>query len=104
MHAAVRHLVRASAAYDPEWGVPVNQEDLAGTLLTFSVVVLDALAKLGTTFSDEDADAYFHSWNCVGHVLGVDRRLICDTLDGRPRAVASGSSSATGRRARRAAR
>ena len=84
MHAAVRHLVRSSPHFDPEWGTPVNQEDLAGTLLTFSVVVLDALTKLDTSFSDEDADAYFHAWNCVGHVLGVDRRLIADTVeDGR---------------------
>ncbi len=81
MHAAVRHLVSTSDAYDPAWGTPVNQEDLAGTLMTFSIVVLDSVAKLGTTFSDEDADAYFHSWNCVGHVLGIDRRLICDSID-----------------------
>ena len=81
MHAAVRHLVSTSDAYDPEWGTPVNQEDLGGTLLTFSIVVLDSIAKLGTTFSDEDADAYFHAWNCVGHVLGVDHRLICDSVD-----------------------
>ena len=81
MHAAIRRLVSTSDAFDPEWGTPVNQEDLAGTLLAFSIVVLEAIEKLGTTVSDEDADAYFHSWNCVGHVLGIDRRLICDTLD-----------------------
>ena len=45
MHAAVRHLVRSSPRYDPEWGTPVNQEDLAGTLMTFSIVVLDALEQ-----------------------------------------------------------
>lgn len=84
MHAAVRHLVLAADVYDAEWGVPVNQEDLAGTLMTFSVVVLDSIAKLGTTFSDDEADAYFHCWSCVGHVLGIDERLICDTIeDGR---------------------
>lgn len=81
MHAAIRHLVLASDVFDPAWGTPVNQEDLAGTLMTFSVVVLDSIAKLGTTFDDVDADAYFHCWNCVGHVLGIDRRLICDTID-----------------------
>jgi hypothetical protein len=81
MHAAVRHLVAASPHWEPDWGTPVNQEDLAGTLMTFSVVVLDALSKLDTTFSDEDADAYFHAWNCVGHVMGVDGRLMTDTID-----------------------
>jgi hypothetical protein len=80
MHAAVRHLALAGEDWDPDWGTPINQEDLAFTLLTFSVVVLDALRKLGRTFSDDDADAYFHCWNCVGHVLGVDRRLIVPTI------------------------
>jgi hypothetical protein len=82
MHAAVRHLALASDDWDPDWGTPVNQEDLAFTLLTFSLVVLDAIRKLGRTFSDEEADAYFHCWNCVGHVLGVDRRLIAPTIAG----------------------
>ncbi len=84
MHAAVRHLVLDSDAYDRSWGVPVNQEDLVGTLMTFSVVVLDSISKLGTTFSDDDAAAYFHSWNCVGHILGVEDGLMPDTIaDGR---------------------
>jgi hypothetical protein len=82
MHAAVRHLALAADDWDPEWGTPVNQEDLAFTLLTFSIVPLDAIRRLGRTFSDEEADAYFHCWNCVGHVLGVDRRLIADTIAG----------------------
>jgi hypothetical protein len=80
MHAAVRHLALASDEWDPDWGVPVNQEDLAFTLLTFSIVVLDAIAKLGRTFSAQDADAYFHCWNCVGHVLGIESALIADTI------------------------
>lgn len=33
------------------------------------------------TFSVEDADAYLHNWNCVGHVPGIDDRLICDSID-----------------------
>jgi hypothetical protein len=61
--------------------VPINQEDLAGTLIAFSLVVLDSLEKLDTTFSGDEADAYFHSWNCVGSVLGVDERLIVHTID-----------------------
>ena len=104
MHAAVRHLVGTSGAWDPDWGVPVNQEDLAGTLMTFSIVVVDSLRKLGVSVSDEEADAYFHAWNCVGHILGLDARLL-DRHRGRgPRIVAARSSSASGRRARRARR
>ena len=80
MHAAVRHLALESDEWDPDWGVPVNQEDLAFTLLTFSLVVIDSIGKLGRTFSDDDADAYFHCWNCIGHVLGVRGELIAPTV------------------------
>ncbi len=80
MHGAVRHLALACDEWDPDWGVPINQEDLAFTLLTFSVVVLDSIAKLGRTFSDDDAEAYFHCWNCVGHVLGIEDALIAATI------------------------
>lgn len=84
MHAAVRHLVKSSPHWDMQWGVPINQEDLAGTLMTFSIVVLDALAKLQTPFTAAETDAYFHAWNCVGHVMGIDQRLIAGSVaDGR---------------------
>lgn len=76
MHAAVRHLIGESDAWDPRWGLPVNQEDLAGTLLTFSIVVMDSLRKLGVSVSADEADAYCHAWNCVGHVLGIEQRLL----------------------------
>jgi hypothetical protein len=76
MHAAVRHLVRRSGRWNPEWGEPVNQEDMAGTLLTFSVVTLRALRKLGYTPSAREAQAYYHTWRVVGFLMGVDERLL----------------------------
>ena len=81
MHAAVRHLVGTSESWDPDWGVPINQEDLGGTLMTFSIVVVDSLRKLGVSVSDEEADAYVHAWNCVGHIMGIDERLLGATED-----------------------
>ncbi|HEX6387787.1 MAG TPA: oxygenase MpaB family protein, partial [Solirubrobacteraceae bacterium] len=81
MHAAVRHLVASSEAWDPDWGVPVNQEDLGGTLMTFSIVVVDSLRKLGVSVTAEEADAYCHAWNCVGHILGIDERLLPGSED-----------------------
>ncbi len=49
MHAAVRKLAAAAPAWKPEFGLPVNQEDLAGTLMSFSWIVLDGLDKLGVS-------------------------------------------------------
>jgi hypothetical protein len=94
MHAAIRHLILtppAAAAggepslgrsllamtWDPALGHPINQQEMAWTLLTFSYCVLRALEQLGAVLSTEQKDAYIHLWAVVGHVLGVDPRLQC---------------------------
>ena len=71
MHAAVRRLAQMSPEWKHEFGVPVNQEDLAGTLMSFSFVSLDGLRKSGITVSPEDQEAYIHSWRVAGHLLGL---------------------------------
>jgi uncharacterized protein (DUF2236 family) len=84
MHAAVRHMCNTQPHWDPTWGKPINQEDLAGTLMTFSTVVLDALHRLGLDVEPAQQEAYFHTWRNVGHLLGIDARLIPrDVADGR---------------------
>ncbi len=95
MHAAIRHLIVTPPAgagsvggptlgrsllatqWDTALGVPVNQLELAWTLLTFSFNVLRALEQLGAVLSAAQKDAYIHLWSVVGHVLGVDARLLC---------------------------
>lgn len=56
--------------------VPINQEDLLGTLTTFTVVVIESLTKMGIKVSDEERDAYLHAWLVVGHLLGIDYDLL----------------------------
>ncbi|HEY2749534.1 MAG TPA: oxygenase MpaB family protein [Polyangia bacterium] len=86
LHATIRHLTLRQAGWDPRaWGVPINQEDLAGTLMTFSCVVLDALRKLRVGYSDDEREAFLHAWKVVGHFMGVDERLL-------PRDVADGDA------------
>jgi len=75
MHAAVRRLSAASPSWKPEWGVPVNQEDLLLTLISFSWVLLDGLEKLGVTVSPTDQEAYLHCWLVVGSLLGISETL-----------------------------
>ncbi|MFD0265028.1 oxygenase MpaB family protein [Streptomyces sp. NPDC127106] len=75
LHATMRYHVSRLEDWDTAWGLPVNQEDLAGTLMSFSVVVPQGLARLGVDLPVEDRDAYFHIWRVIGHVLGVDERV-----------------------------
>jgi ER-bound oxygenase mpaB/B'/Rubber oxygenase, catalytic domain len=77
VHASVRHHLLASGEWRDGWGAPVNQEDLAGTLLSFSWLVLEALQRLAIDLTPAEIDAYLHCWNIVGALLGVDERLLC---------------------------
>jgi uncharacterized protein (DUF2236 family) len=84
MHAAVRHQIRHDKSTkwdDLTFGVPINQEDLAGTLLTFSFLAIDGLRKLGANISSEAAEAYFDTWCGVGRFLGVLPEMIPDNLE-----------------------
>ena len=87
MHAAVRHLIKARNEQKPgtwhaEWGIPINQEDLAGTRMSFSYVFCDPMRRLGVRVADRDVEAYLHLWNVIGHLLGLrDELLVHDIAD-----------------------
>jgi hypothetical protein len=77
MHAAVRYHVRKSGRWDePRFGPPINQEDMAGTNLAFSFIVLRGLRKVGIAVDRDDAHAYLHLWNVVGWLMGVRDGLL----------------------------
>lgn len=76
MHAAVRHLAPRSPEWKAEYGLPVNQEDLAGTLLAFSFISLEGLRKIGITVTPADQEAYLHCWAIVGQMLGLQPSMI----------------------------
>jgi hypothetical protein len=73
MHASVRQFASHSALWKahPEWGAPINQEELVGTLVAFSYLALDGLGKLGIEVSDQEQEDYLHAWKCIGYVLGI---------------------------------
>lgn len=77
MHATIRHLILQTGRWDTEaWGVPINQEDLLGTLMTFSCVVIDALRTTGADIDDETCEAWMHLWSVVGHLMGVHPAML----------------------------
>ena len=65
-----------SPRWCPAWGHPVNQEDLLGTLLTFSLCVLHALDRLGIPYDPDAGESYMHVWCVVGQILGIDPGLL----------------------------
>jgi hypothetical protein len=81
MHAGVRAQIAAHPeSWNPSFGVPINQEDLAATLMSFSWIVMDGLRRMGHPVSDADAEAYLHCWKVVGHLLGVEPDLLPENM------------------------
>ena len=83
MHASVRQFVLHGDFWrkHPEWGEPINQEELAGTLLAFSSLALEGLAKLGVKLAKQDQEDYLHAWKCIGYVLGIREECLPADLD-----------------------
>jgi hypothetical protein len=76
MHAAVRYYTLQSGKWDDAWGLPINQEDMAGTNLSFSLIVIRGLRRLGFHVSHEDQMAFIHVWAVIGYFTGLDEDLI----------------------------
>lgn len=84
MHASIRHLILRDeqlAWNVEELGIPINQADLAYTLMSFTHVVLEGLKKLDLEVVPEQAQAYLDAWRVVGRIMGIHPELIPHTLD-----------------------
>jgi hypothetical protein len=77
IHAVIRWYINQSGNWDKEHlGVPVNQEDMAGTNLSFSVIPVRGLRKLGIIVLPNESDAYIQFWNIIGSRLGLNEGLL----------------------------
>jgi hypothetical protein len=80
LHAVVRQHILQKSNWNNDWGMPINQEDMAGTNLSFSYIVLKGLRKLSVGYSQQEAENFLHLWNAIGYLLGIDEDLLPDTL------------------------
>ena len=76
IHAAIRYFIQ-----EKDWdanilGIPINQEDMAITLMTFSIAVLDGLQQFRIEVDTEKQEAYIHTWAAIGSLLGIQEDLL----------------------------
>lgn len=77
VHAHVRRACLESGEWKThEWGIPINQADMFGTLLEFSLLVMDGVRRLGFDLTDDEARAILALWRYCGHLSGVDPWLL----------------------------
>jgi hypothetical protein len=77
MHAGVRRMLLASPKWrSNDWGVPINAFDSAGTILLFSLVLMDGCDRLGVTLRPNERADLLHLWRWIGFVMGVPEPLL----------------------------
>ena len=87
LHAKVRRTLLQQKKWDvDQYGIPINQEDMAATLLAFSINALDGVEFVGgMAVPKQDQEDYLALWRYIGWILGVytshddDKALPCTT-------------------------
>ncbi len=81
LHAMVRAGLTASPSWKNEdWGAPINQRDLVGTHLEFTIGMISGTMALGYFISGRERDALMHLWRYVGLLLGIRDDLLPKTF------------------------
>ncbi len=80
IHSAVRQFLWHGGKWDADkYDQPINQEDMAGTILEFDFMVARGIRKLGVNVTDEEMALMHYYWRYAGHVLGVKEALLTTT-------------------------
>jgi hypothetical protein len=80
IHALVRHYIANKTAWDVSWGVPVNQEDLAGTNLAFSYIIIVGMEQSDFILDTKDKEDFLYAWRFIGYQLRIDEALLPETM------------------------
>ncbi|MEU6558638.1 oxygenase MpaB family protein [Nocardia nova] len=77
IHSFVRRHVAAMPDWErAEWGLPINQTDMAATLVGALIAPFIGAAALGILPSPRELDAAAHLTRYVGWLIGVQERLL----------------------------
>lgn len=76
LHAIIRHHLMKHNWERDKYDIPINQEDMAGTILTFSVGAIKGLDLINIKLSPTQKTAMVHYWAVVGSLIGVDEKLL----------------------------
>jgi hypothetical protein len=72
MHAGIRTVVpRYLPDYEARFGTPVNLEDMLGTIMGLSLLVIDGMPRLGVGLGTQDADDYYYLWRTFALAMGI---------------------------------
>lgn len=77
MHAVIRYHLKKHGRWNSElFDEPINQEDMTGTLISFSGLIALGLEMIGADLDSIEAESYIHCWSVIGHIMGVEEDMI----------------------------
>ncbi|MGB3051023.1 MAG: oxygenase MpaB family protein [Polyangiales bacterium] len=77
IHSHVRRACLDSGRWRSDvWGLPINQADMFGTLLEFSLLMMDGAQRLGFFLTAKEREAILAMWRYCGHLSGVEPWLL----------------------------
>lgn len=76
IHALSRYYLRKQTTWNLDWGVPINQEDMAGTNLAFSYVILLGMQQSGFILSQREKEDFLFAWRYIGYQMSIDEELL----------------------------
>lgn len=79
LHAMVRKYLRGRGWDVSLYDEPINQEDMAFTIIEFDYLAVRGMERMGARLSDDDRVALHHLWRYGAYLNGVDERLITDS-------------------------
>ena len=78
LHSRVRRRIENNYYSEEDWdeetfGKPINQEDMMGTLLSFSANILETIDRVGGAYwmTEHQKFAFLHFWRYIGFLIGV---------------------------------
>lgn len=80
IHAVARYYILNSSKWSIEWGIPINQEDMAGTNLAFSYIIVKGLQKSGYMITEREKENFLALWRYIGYQLYIEDELLPSTL------------------------
>lgn len=89
LHAGIRHITRRyRPGFEPTYGVPANQEDMLGTIMGFSYLVIEGMRSLQVGLTESEEEDFFYVWRVFAHMMGIHPPGKQDSLEYLPGNVA----------------
>ncbi|MFQ3576470.1 MAG: oxygenase MpaB family protein [Cytophagales bacterium] len=79
-HSYVRFMFKHQFL-EEESEMPINQEDMAGTFLSFSYILTEGLKKIGIRVSLEEEESFLYLWSFISQQIGLDAQLLTQNTE-----------------------